>query len=180
MRVKFRKLLVSVLWVGHGSSEWDGWEGDMTGFCAVHQLQVAPHLPMLPCSLLLSYRAHNYVVILTEVCIFLLSLVSLLRENHQCCVFSQEDTVQNLFPKDHSSDSFFKIASALFCFYPCYCCKNHLRAYERAALMAVYSLGKDFAPLSSHHAQFEAAPPTQLSFPNCTAQRDTYHPSIKV
>lgn len=77
---------------------------------------------MLPCSLLLSYRAHNYVVILTEVCIFLLSLVSLLRENHQCCVFSQEDTVQNLSPKDHSSDSFFKIASALFCFYPCYCC----------------------------------------------------------
>lgn len=125
-------------------------------------------------------RAHNYVVILTEVCIFLLSLVSLLRENHQCCVFSQEDTVQNLFPKDHSSDSFFKIASALFCFYPCYCCKNHLRAYERAALMAVYSLGKDFASLSSRHAQFEAAPPTQLSFPTCTAQRDTYHPSIKV
>lgn len=80
---------------------------------------------MLPCSLPFSYRAHNCVVILTEVCIFLLSLVSLLRENHQCCVFSQEDTVQNLFPKDHSSDSFVKIASASLCFYPCYCCKNH-------------------------------------------------------
>lgn len=58
--------------------------------------------------------------------------------------------------------------------------KNHLRVHERTALMAVYSLGYDFAPPSSNHAQFEAGPPTQLSFPNCTALRDTYHPSIKV
>lgn len=82
LRVKFGNLLVSVLWVGRGLSEWEGWERDMTGFRAVHYFQVAPHLPMLLCSLPLSYRAHNYVVVLTEVCIFLLSLVSLLRENH--------------------------------------------------------------------------------------------------
>lgn len=41
MRVKFGNL-VSVLWVGRGSSEWEGWERDTTGFHAVPYLQVAP------------------------------------------------------------------------------------------------------------------------------------------
>lgn len=96
-----------------------------------------------------------------------------------CCVFSQRDTVQNLIPKDHSSDSFFLkellqhySVSTLANVHKIHPIRKHTLEDMRGQTAQLCALlANDFALLCSEFPQLEAGhpPPAPSPFPNSAA-----------